>query len=201
MSKHSATIWLAGILASPAWLGLSLAQAQSNTFFCGQSQGEFVTMARTARGNVPVIRWVSNYFSGSGYTPEKRCEIVSQKFQQFNQDGRLQYLTTGRVNGLPVICAASSYGKGCDGVLFTLKAGQNPNQVLQDLMGVRNRASGPIKQLGGGSTSQASNSDAPTYINMDNYLKNATAENTNDRPKQPGQVQSYPQPSSTDAIW
>ncbi len=167
-------------------------QAQSTTFFCGMSQGEPVTMAQTPRGNIPVIRWVSNYFGGSGYTPEKRCQIVSQKFQEYNQNGDLKFLTTGKVNGQPVICPTSQNGGNCNGVLFTLKPGQNPNQVLQDLMSVRDRASGPLRQLGSGDNSNnQQNSESRTYIEMERYLRNATPDSN------PKPIQN----SETNSVW
>ncbi len=207
LSSYSTALFLSVTVSIPSLLLAQSVQAQSNTFYCGQSKGEYVTMARTGRGNVPVIRWVSNYFSGSSYTPQKRCQMVSQKFEQYNQDGTLQFLTTGRVNGLPVICSAQQYDGGCNGVLFTLKPGQNPNQVLQDLMSVRNRASGPIKQLGGGSAGgNQQDSNAQTYINMENYLKNASAEASPGNETQPPETFTMPSnttPSKppTDAIW
>ncbi|HIK31037.1 MAG TPA: hypothetical protein IGS17_03360 [Oscillatoriales cyanobacterium M59_W2019_021] len=103
------------------------------------------TIARTQRGLiVPVIYWNSDYFSDSGYTPETRCQMVSQRFETFRQNGTLNYLTTGKMNNMPVVCVASAVGGGCaeNGLLFTLKPSSDPNRVLEDLMAVRNRASG-----------------------------------------------------------
>lgn len=48
------------------------------------------------------------------------------------------------MNNMPVVCVASAVGGGCaeNGLLFTLKPSSDPNRVLEDLMAVRNRASG-----------------------------------------------------------
>lgn len=140
----------------------SPAQAGSNNFFCGRSQGVPATIARTSRGDVPVIRWVSTQFANSGYTPQKRCQIVSQKFQQYNNDGTLKYLTTGWKNGNSVVCVASYQGGSCSGVLFTLKPGQNPNKTLRQLMAVRTRASGPLNET-----------EERVYIDMEQFLQDS----------------------------
>ncbi len=139
-------------------------QTSRSTFFCGSWEGVPTTMARTPTGEVPVIRWASNYFSGGGYDNQTRCNIVSDKFQEFNQQGILQYMTTGRSNGYNIVCVAQSQGGSCAGQLFTLKQGSDPNQTLQRLMQVRNRASGPLTENRG-----------RVYINMDQYLEEATA--------------------------
>ncbi len=121
------------------------AKAQATSFSCGTSEGKLATVARTPRGaSVPVIYWDSDYFSDSGYTPQARCQMVSQRFETFRQAGTLDYLTTGRMNNMPVICVASGVGRACaeNGLLFTLKSNSDPNQILEDLMAVRNRASG-----------------------------------------------------------
>lgn len=117
--------------------------AKATNFVCGSWQGTPATLAQTANGNVPVILWKSDYFTGSGYDPQTRCQIISEKFQQYYSDGRLKYLTTGRENGMNVICAAKSNNGGCNGTLFTLKPGSDPGKTLQDLLAVRDRAQRP----------------------------------------------------------
>lgn len=99
--------------------------AQSTTFFCGMSNGVPATIAQTPRGNVSVIRWVSSYFSGAGYNPQTRCQEVSGRFEAYKNNGTLNYITTGIMNGQPVVCTRSTNGGGCNGLLFTLKQGEN----------------------------------------------------------------------------
>jgi Circadian oscillating protein COP23 len=132
-------------------LGTSLfpeqpAHAQSTTFFCGASQGVPVTYANTPRGNVPIIRWRSNYFSDSGYTPERRCDEVSGRFQTYYNSGSLNFITTGMMNGQPVVCVSATNGGGCQGLLLTLRPNDNASQVVQQLFDIRAGAAGPINQ-------------------------------------------------------
>ena len=145
--------------------------AQTTRFFCGTSKGIPVTVARTSRGDVPVIRWISTYFSATNYTPVRRCKEVSNKFQVYYDNGTLDYLTTGRINRQPVLCVASSFGSGCSEVLITLEPKDNPNGVLQELLDVRIRAAQRPVTRGKPQVSQA-----PVYIDLNEYLNTAPVE-------------------------
>ena len=133
------------LLAGPA-------QAAATKFSCATSNGVPTTVARTDDGRtVPMIRWTSNAFDGAGWTPERRCQVVSQRFETFRQQGRLSFITTGFINSLPVICTTSSNGAACpnDGLLYTLKPGQDPTLALKRLFDVRNKARSPLNETNG----------------------------------------------------
>jgi len=118
-------------------------------FFCGQTpHGTPTTYVNTPGGNLPLIRWVSHHFNHSGYTPGVRCQEVSQRFNRFYTQGILNYVTTGYVNNLPVVCVASDIGGPCTGVLFTLKPGQDASSTIQQLFDVRAGATGPLRESG-----------------------------------------------------
>ncbi len=149
----------------------SPASAAERRFACGRSGGVPTTMAKTSRGLVPVIKWTSDHFSQSGFSPLRRCQIVSDKFQQYYESGELNFLTTGRVsypNKIDyqnVVCVAKARLGACNGVLFTLKPGSNPGRTLQRLMDVRLRASGPLNETSG-----------RVYIEMEQFLNEAPVE-------------------------
>jgi hypothetical protein len=154
----------------------------ASSFFCGTSNSLPTTFARTERGDIPVIRWTSNYFADSGWTPERRCAEVSDRFQTYYQDGTLNYLTTGIINGLPVICTAEREDGPCENLLLTLKSGVNAGATLQELLAVRVGASGPMDQ-----------SSPRVYINMEEYLETtpieSVSEPANYSPSQPASEQ------------
>lgn len=150
---------------------------QTKAFVCGQSNGAPTTIAQTNQGDVPVIRWTSDRFRDAGYSEERRCLEVSARFQQYFRNGQLNYLTTGIMNNQQVVCVADREGGNCTGLLFTLKRGSNPNQVLKSLLAVRVRASGPLNE----STSRV-------YIDMSEYLKQAS-------------VESQPNSQSDSPVW
>jgi len=157
------------------------AQVQPGTkFVCGNWEGVPTTIANTPTGTIPVIRWVSDYFEDSGYTPQKRCEIVSEKFQKYYVNGTLNFLTTGLENGYDIVCVAQNDRGPCIGQLFTLKPGSNPSQTLQDLMAVRIQAGGPLNESRG-----------RVYIDMNKYLQEAAASASNST-NPPAQSESSP---------
>ena len=157
-------------LSSSSAQSSSSAKAKPVSFTCGKSNNAPATIARTPRGDVAVIRWASGFFSGTGFTPEKRCQEVSSRFQAYHDNGTLKYLTTGRLNNQPVICTAQQRGSACTDVLFTLEPEDNPNQVLRQLLSIRSGATtGPLSR--GGSSPQKQ-----VYINLDEYLNRAPVE-------------------------
>ncbi|AFY81427.1 COP23 domain-containing protein [Oscillatoria acuminata] len=152
-------------------------QAQANCFICQADNNNVpTTYAQTGRGNVAVIKWASTHFSGSGYTPMTRCQEVSERFNQYNAQGQLEYLSSGRQNSQPVVCAGSS----CTGnnLLFTLRPNQNAAQVLQELFASRSGAGGPSHQAVGGSE--------VFTVDMNEYLRTAPVENTSSSPSGDG---------------
>lgn len=135
----------AGALALPA----PVAAASASRFVCGSDGGVPTTEAITRDGRqVSVIRWTSRVFSGSGWTSQRRCQEVSSRFEKFRQQGRLRYITTGRMRGQPVLCTALSNGGACDGLLYTLKPGQDPSATLARLLELRVKARGPLNETG-----------------------------------------------------
>jgi hypothetical protein len=142
---------LGGIFSTPSY-------AANVQFYCNTSGSLPTTIARNSvtGASREVIRWYSEYFSGSGYDPMSRCQEVSGRFQRAYNDGSLNYVTAGIVNGMPVVCAASPGGSCNPGnLLFTLKRGVNAAATLQRLFDVRD--------LGGAALYE---SEGATYINV-----------------------------------
>jgi Circadian oscillating protein COP23 len=161
-----------GLMAAPSFIQPSQAETQSNArFFCSAivnpATGEKtpMTLAKTQRGNVEMIRWKSTFFNNkvNDFTPMSRCTEVSRRFQDFYNQGILSYLTTGKMNAQNVICVAEEYGGPCSGLLLTLEPKDDPQQVLQELMNVRTRASGGPITRGSGSA----------YFDVEDFLATA----------------------------
>ncbi len=121
-----------------AFTGVRAKEAVSTEFICDSSSDPPSTVVITSSGQRKlIIRWVSDVFTGSGWSPNRRCEEVSNRFTNLNNKSQLKYITTGRINGLPVICTASSKGGACIDLLYTLKPGQNATITLQKLFNIR----------------------------------------------------------------
>ena len=119
---------------------VSVSPSISSQFFCGKDgDGTPITaFSHPSRGDVIIIRWESNYFKEKGFDPQSRCQEVSLKFQQYRDQSKLQYITTGRKNGYNIICVAEGDRLPClndkdQGQLWTLKPESNPNEVLAAL--------------------------------------------------------------------
>lgn len=112
---------------------------------------------------VPIIAWKSDSFPSSEWTPKRRCDQVSKKFQQFHEQGRLNYLTTGKLNGLGVICAAKPGECNKNNILFSVRPGVNPTTVLAELEDIREGKSSDL-------TWQSSSENI--YLNLGEYLRN-----------------------------
>ncbi|MEL6929815.1 MAG: COP23 domain-containing protein [Cyanobacteria bacterium J06600_6] len=143
-------------------------QAQSR-FSCDVSQ--MSTTVNTERGSIPLIRWADRSFPPP-FTPEQRCQIVSNRFKKFDENGTLKYIKADIINNLPALCVAAYKGGSClpDGLLVTFKPGTDANQTLLKILDRRVwAASGPI-QLSSGGNDLVSQADGNTYINMEAFF-------------------------------
>ena len=132
-------VGISAVLSQPA-------QAQSrNQFYCGISEGKPATIVRTARGNVPLIVWSNEAFAASGWTPKRRCEDVSARFQRFNDNGQLRFMRAGTFNSQQVLCIDRARGSGncssAEAVVVTVPQRSNANLILEQMLDTRNRAS------------------------------------------------------------
>ncbi len=121
----------------------SQAVPATTNFVCGRSKGQPATVAKTKKGDVPIIIWNSEILKDSGYDRELRCQQVSARFQSIYRSGRLKYITAGTLNNRPVICATIERGSACNdaNLLYTLKPNQNARLAIQRLQNIRNLAS------------------------------------------------------------
>ncbi len=149
------------------------AQAQTATVFqCQTDNGTPTTVARTPTGTVPIIRWTSNYFDDSGWTPERRCAAVSERFQTYYNHQLLNFLTVGVMNGQNVICVAPGNQQPCSHLLFTLKPSENPHERLALLADVRTRASGPLHESARiGATTLETATVETSYYNIGQFMR------------------------------
>ncbi|MCU0548716.1 MAG: COP23 domain-containing protein [Leptolyngbya sp. Prado105] len=146
--------WISGTSAVFLLTTLSFsrpAQANETTFTCSTSQGTPTTVAQTSEDEVPIIRFNSSYFNDRGWSPERRCQEVSARFQRFHQAKQLRYITVGTMNRQRIVCVAESKTSGClkDGLLFTLKPTSNANATLRQLFGIKDQAAGPLSESRG----------------------------------------------------
>lgn len=120
---------------------------------CMDREGLPATVAYTSRGAIELIRWQNDYFSASNYTPARRCQEVSTRFQHHSDANNLRFISTGKINNYNVICISEKTG-ACkpDGLLITLQADDNPEDVLRNLFSLdARRVNGGITRTGNSS--------------------------------------------------
>lgn len=124
---------------SPTQPGSSSA---ATTFQCVSLGTNYATVAKRAeRTTPPMITWKSTEF-GSQYTPQQRCNIVSNRLNQVvaANGGRLKnlQLTYGPVKGTSVICYVNSRNEICNSnnILLTLRKSDRgrEREILQQLV-------------------------------------------------------------------
>ncbi|MBW4494977.1 MAG: trypsin-like peptidase domain-containing protein [Oscillatoria princeps RMCB-10] len=130
------------------------------TFTCKTVSGAPTTVAKNAQGERQLIRWGSNVFSQAGYTPQKRCQEVTERMNRYFKQGG-QYITHGVMKNQKVICITDRVGEGCTGLLYTLKPDQDAKATLEDLFQLNNRnvSSGPLRE-----------SSCPIYVNLNDII-------------------------------
>lgn len=142
------------------------AYAGDTSFKCAVSNGYPKTLATTVDGKrIPLIRSETRV---AEISQQQRCQVVSRRFQKNYDNGNLKDITTGALNGQPVMCAASRINSACTNgtLLFTLKPGSNPNEVLKQLLDKRGFSAGRV----------LSESDDETInVDFDKYLRGVEA--------------------------
>ena len=123
-------------------------------FICQENRAELSTVIlRTNQSEPdPIILWdVTNDYFGDEFTPKKRCQLVSERFQNIYSRDQLAYITTGIADwesdvGLPIICSVPRPGIKCieEDLLFTLQSGDDPAQVLDEVIALRDSDSKTI---------------------------------------------------------
>jgi Circadian oscillating protein COP23 len=118
-------------------------------FYCGTAKDPSsknrelpATLFTSAEVQEPqaIIIWKSEYF-GSKFAAQKRCEVVSPKFQTaFVDEGRTNLAAVvDRVSGLGMICALSDSNQACDpnhNMLYTLKSYKTAEATIDELNGI-----------------------------------------------------------------
>lgn len=156
---------------------LTLAQPQppveTTSFFCGTVEGIPATMARTPNGEMPMVIWDKNAIKDQEINPQQQCEEVSRRFQTYYDNGTLNYITSGVMNGQLVACVAPEENAPCSGFLFLLSGSNNPEGMLQRMFRIRVASARPIP----GTTGPIAETTGPIaettdllYISVDKYL-------------------------------
>ncbi len=178
--------------------------AQAQDFFCGTNWTPNAdvaypaTMVRHSSGNIPIITWTEKSRINDTWTPRKRCQSVSQRFQELNRQQKLQKLVVGRVNNQSVICGLGLGERNCNSnnTLLTVTNGTDPVKFLDGLLNTRANASGKPVLLNSNDRGRVAipdeNSDGVVQVSIDDII------NAHLSAPSPNLQQPQPQP---ERIW
>jgi len=127
-------------------------------FICSQSYDQvekeylFTTFAWNPENKKPLIIWKREDRGNIGFDPQKRCELVSPRFQKAYDKNILKFMTDGTINNEPVICTVNQLGDTCETgiLLLTLLDNEDPIKTLAQLSDILvGYTDGPLEQSSG----------------------------------------------------
>jgi hypothetical protein len=143
--------WATPLLALGA-LGVFAQSSTANpiNFSCNiQSDIPVVTatfLAENSTKDLTFLNFLPEYFSASEAL--ENCQNTARSLQSLYEGGNANYLTADELNGQPAVCTVQRRGTGCDHysaeLLFTLHQGNNPAQVLYNMLGNDFKQSDPL---------------------------------------------------------
>lgn len=101
-------------------------------FVCELVDGEYTVMYYPESQPNEGYPWAIPSQLGGGWTPEKRCDAITSRFENYRQDGLLE-LTTGVENGYDTICVTTQLDPTDCRIVLTVPPGQDP-QLTRDLI-------------------------------------------------------------------
>ena len=117
-----------GSTSSPA----RVTQNTDTRFVCEQVNGEYTVMYYPESQPDEAYPWAIPSELGGGWTPQKRCDAITARFEEYRQDGLLE-LTTGTENGYDTICVTTQLDPTDCRIVLTVPPGQDP-QLTRDLI-------------------------------------------------------------------
>jgi hypothetical protein len=174
--KLLSIILLTLTIPTTLWLTAPRAEAKKAVVFtCTDVSGRLATAVKTKKGHVPLVYWDSAAFNSAGFSPQVRCQKVTQRFTNLYENGQLKYLATGTVRSQPVICGLKASKANCnsENMLFTLKPGSDPRSVLRQLNAVRNRAANSAA-VNESSAPIAANPSTDNQVDVEDWLSFAS---------------------------
>lgn len=107
------------------------ATSTDTRFTCQIQNGEYTVMYHPESQPEQAYPWAVPSQMGGGWTPERRCNAISQRLEFYRPDGLVE-LKTGVEGTYDVLCATTERDPSCR-IVLTVPPGQNP-EVTRDLV-------------------------------------------------------------------
>lgn len=110
----------------------STTPSSDTRFSCELVNGEYTVMYYPESQPNQSYPWAIPSELGGGWTPQRRCNEITARFESYRQDGLLE-LTTGIENGYDTICVTTQLDPRDCRIVLTVPPGQDP-QLTRDLI-------------------------------------------------------------------
>lgn len=108
------------------------AQNVDTRFSCQLINGEYTVMYSPESQPNQYYPWAIPSELGGGWTPQRRCDAITQRFEEYRGEGLLE-LATGTENGYDTICVTTQLDPSDCKLILTVPPGQDP-QLTRDLI-------------------------------------------------------------------
>ncbi len=109
--------------------------ADSPRFTCQMYQGQPTVMYAPAEAPDQAYPWAVPQELGGGWTPQRRCEVISQRLEEYRPDGMTE-LRTAVENNYDTVCVTTEMNPSCR-IVLTVPPGQDAlatrDRVFQNL--------------------------------------------------------------------
>ena len=108
------------------------AQNTDTRFRCELVNGEYTVMYFPESQPNQSYPWAIPSELGGGWTPQRRCDAITERFETYRTEGLLE-LATGTENGYNTICVTTQLDPSDCKLILTVPPGQDP-QLTRDLI-------------------------------------------------------------------
>ena len=108
------------------------AQNTDTRFRCELVNGEYTVMYYPESQPSSSYPWAIPSELGGGWTPQRRCDAITERFETYREEGLLE-LATGQENGYNTICVTTQLDPSDCKLILTVPPGQDP-QLTRDLI-------------------------------------------------------------------
>ena len=92
-------------------------------FTCERNNGEYTVMYRPQSQPNESYAWAIPQQMGGNWSPQRRCQAISNRLEQYRPDGLMELQTT-TLNGEDVVCVTTEADSSCR-IVFTVPRGQD----------------------------------------------------------------------------
>lgn len=144
-------------------------QQANRRFTCQRHNGEYTVMYNPSTQDQS-YPWAMPQQMGAAWSPQRRCNVISNRLEQYRPDGLLE-LKTDVKNNQDIVCVTTEANPSCR-IVFTVPRGQDPMRTRDRVFD--NLASANQGQATRGVTTFRGNSDLGELFGINSSNKSSS---------------------------